>query len=145
MKAPFPYTCGPKSVHRLDGERRSRSTVRPSVRCPYDCVVVRPTVTPAFVDELIERCRRAFDGDDGQRRAASTIIGDLVAIRDHLVAAEQGDLGEWIRDLPDEKIGDFLADMEVTARQADADADIGSFISALADWQTTAQALRNGW
>ena len=49
------------------------------------------------------------------------------------------------RDLPTETIGDFLADMEVTARQADADSDIGSFISALADWQTTAEASRNDW
>jgi hypothetical protein len=67
------------------------------------------------------------------------------AVRDHLVAREQQDLGEWIRDLPPENLGDFLADMEVTARQADADSDIGSFISALADWQTTAEASRNGW
>ncbi|MEM8925334.1 MAG: hypothetical protein AAGD35_17665 [Actinomycetota bacterium] len=107
--------------------------------------MVRPTVTPAFVDELIERCRRAIDGDGDGGREAATILGDLAAVRDHLVAVEQVDLGEWIRDLPDEKLGDFLADMEVTARQADADADIGSFISALADWQTTAQAFRNGW
>ena len=35
--------------------------------------------------------------------------------------------------------------MEVTARQADTDSDIGSFISALADWQTTADASRSGW
>ncbi len=40
---------------------------------------------------------------------------------------------------------DFLADMEVTARQADTDSDVGSFISALADWQTTAEAFRNNW
>lgn len=75
----------------------------------------------------------------------TAILADLTAVRDHLTLLEQRDLGEWIRDLPADKIGDFLADMEVTARQADADSDIGSFISALADWQTTADEYRNSW
>ncbi|MEM9561731.1 MAG: hypothetical protein AAGA93_03875 [Actinomycetota bacterium] len=108
--------------------------------------MARPTVTPAFLDDLIERCGRAFDAGDGHQRAVqAAILDDLRAVRDHLVQVEQRDLGEWIRDLPSENLGDFLADMEVTARQADADSDIGSFISALADWQTTAEANRNNW
>ena len=76
---------------------------------------------------------------------AEQILADLIAIRDHLITAEQRDLGEWIRDLPPESVGNFLADMEVSARQADTESDIGSFISALADWQTTADASRTGW
>ena len=101
-------------------------------------------ITPAHLDELIERCRQAFDhAVDAQAQAG--ILQDLAAVRDHLADKEHGDLGEWIRDLPPHTLGDFLADMEVTARQADADSDIGSFISALADWQTTAEAARNGW
>lgn len=66
-------------------------------------------------------------------------------VRSHLEGLEQRDLGEWIRDLPPDNLSEFLADMEVTARQASADADIGSFISALADWQTTADVSRNDW
>ncbi|MEM7341591.1 MAG: hypothetical protein AAF467_23285 [Actinomycetota bacterium] len=104
-----------------------------------------PTVTPAFLDDLIERCRTAF-GDDGHIPPAhASILDDLSTVRDHVAAIEHRDLGEWIRDVPNEQLGDFLADMEVTARQADADSDIGSFISALADWQTTAEANRNDW
>ena len=108
---------------------------------------MEPTiVTPAFLDDVIARCRRVLEGHGVDTpSSAATVLADLTAVRDHLVAVEQRDLGEWIRDLPPESIGDFLADMEVTARQADADSDIGSFISALADWQTTAEACRNGW
>ncbi|MEM9466253.1 MAG: hypothetical protein AAGA90_12835 [Actinomycetota bacterium] len=103
-------------------------------------------VTPAFLDDLIVRCRAALEAEEREGRvAAAAILLDLQAVRDHLVAIEHRDLGEWIRDLPAEQLGDFLADMEVTARQADSDSDIGSFISALADWQTTADASRNGW
>lgn len=88
---------------------------------------------------MIERCRRIFSADDeNERLVEASIIADLTATRDHLTRLEQRDLGEWIRDLPAESIGDFLAG--VTARQADSDSDIGSFISALADWQTTADA-----
>ena len=113
---------------------------------PYARAVSRPTVTPAFVEHLIERCRAALETDQQPEPAeTASIVRDLTAVLDHLVAAEQGDLGEWIRDLPPHQLGDFLADMEVTARQADADSDIGSFISALADWQTTAEASRHGW
>ncbi len=54
-------------------------------------------------------------------------------------------LGEWIRDLPPDSLSEFLADMEISARQASDDSDIGSFISTLADWQTSAEAARNGW
>ncbi|MEM7142502.1 MAG: hypothetical protein AAF548_15880 [Actinomycetota bacterium] len=106
----------------------------------------RSPVTPALIEDLLERVERAFESPAGpgtQTRLA--IRADLRAVRDHLTALEQRDLGEWIRDLPPENLGDFLADMEVTARQADADSDIGSFISAIADWQTTAEAARNGW
>ncbi len=112
----------------------------------YDRLVTSVAVTPAFVDDLIERCRGLLGADDGpQASVQAAVLDDLRAVRDHLVQIEQRDLGEWIRDLPDDNIGDFLADMEVTARQADADSDIGSFISALADWQTTAEAHRNSW
>ncbi|MEM7272245.1 MAG: hypothetical protein AAF547_04110 [Actinomycetota bacterium] len=104
--------------------------------------MARTTVTPAFLDDLIDRCRQTLAAAGEADRA---IIDDLTAVRDHLIQLEQHDLGEWIRDLPSENLGDFLADMEVTARQADADSDIGSFISALADWQTTAEAHRNNW
>ena len=104
------------------------------------------TVTPALLDDLVARCRSIFDCcNDAAQAALGTVVDDLIAVRDHLVALEHRDLGEWIRDLPPEQLGDFLADMEVTARQADADSDIGSFISAIADWQTTAEANRNGW
>ncbi|MEO0493055.1 MAG: hypothetical protein AAF081_06540 [Actinomycetota bacterium] len=106
--------------------------------------MARPPVTPAFVEDVIDRCRRAL-ADTASESEATSVIVDLTAVLDHLVAAEQQDLGEWIRDLPPHRLGDFLADMEVTARQADADSDIGSFISALADWQTTAEAARNRW
>lgn len=108
--------------------------------------MARLPVNPALLDDLIERCRRLFTGDDGSVSAAeAAILTELEAVRDHLVATEQRELGEWIRDLPADELGEFLADMEVTARQADADSDIGSFISAVADWQTTAEAHRNGW
>ena len=70
--------------------------------------------------------------------AESAVLADLDAVREHLVIEEQRGLGEWIRDLPLHHLGDFLADMELIARQADADSDIGALISALADWQTTA-------
>ena len=105
--------------------------------------MTHPNVTPDLLDDLIGRCKRVLAGVDTVARRA--ILADLAAIRDHLTAAEQRDLGEWIRDLPPESVGDFLADMEVTTRQADTDSDIGSFISALADWQTTADASRSGW
>lgn len=59
--------------------------------------------------------------------------------------SEQHGLGEWIRDLPPNNIGEFLADVDVSARQASMDSDIGSFISTLADLQTSAEAARNGW
>lgn len=105
-----------------------------------------PPVTPALLDDLIERCAAIFGaGSAADRATNATILSDLAAVREHLAAVEQRDLGEWIRDLPPENLGDFLADMEVTARQADADSDIGSFISAVADWQTTAEASRHGW
>ncbi len=103
-------------------------------------------VTPAFLEAVIERCQHAFASDQNlETSTATAILADLSAVLNHLVLLEQRDLAEWIRDLPDDKIGDFLADMEVTARQADSDSDIGSFISALADWQTTAEASRNNW
>ena len=108
--------------------------------------MARLPVNPALLDDLIERCRSAFAAEDGSVSAAEAVIlTDLEAVRDHLVATEQRELGEWIRDLPSDELGEFLADMEVSARQADADSDIGSFISAIADWQTTAEAHRNGW
>ncbi|MEM8707974.1 MAG: hypothetical protein AAGE98_16025 [Actinomycetota bacterium] len=107
--------------------------------------MTHPTATPAWMDDLIERCRHTLEHDSTPGGAAATILADLATVRDHLIAAEQTDLGEWIRDLPPEQLGDFLADMEVSARQADADSDIGAFISAVADWQTSAQAARNGW
>ncbi|MEM7286061.1 MAG: hypothetical protein AAF480_06895 [Actinomycetota bacterium] len=108
--------------------------------------MARSTVTPALLEDLIARCSQAFDtGAAADQPTQASILADLVAVHDHLVLIEQRDLGEWIRDLPTESFGDFLADMEVTARQADADSDIGSFISALADWQTTAEASRNNW
>lgn len=103
-------------------------------------------ITPAMLDELIERCRHALGSvPPVDQPTQASILADLAAVRDHLVVAEQHDLGEWIRSLPPHQLGDFLADMEVTARQADTDSDIGSFISALADWKTTADAHRNGW
>ena len=103
-------------------------------------------MTPALIEDVIEQCRHAFEaGNEQEPSAAATILANLTAIHDHLVRLEQRDLGEWISDIPTNKIGDFLADMEVTARQADAESDIGAFISALADWQTTAEACRNNW
>ena len=105
--------------------------------------MTHPNVTPDLLDELIGRCKEVLARVDTVARRA--ILADLIAIRDHLITAEQRDLGEWIRDLPPESVGNFLADMEVSARQADTDSDIGSFISALAEWQTTADATRTGW
>ena len=109
----------------------------------YAPSMTHPNVTPDLLDELIGRCKEVLAGVDTVARRA--ILADLIAIRDHLITAEQRDLGEWIRDLPPESVGNFLADMEVSARQADTESDIGSFISALADWQTTADASRTGW
>ena len=127
--------------HGLDGPRRSRHPIG-----LYAHDMARVTVTPALLDDLVARCRSIVDCcNDATRAALGTVTDDLIAVRDHLLALEHRDLGEWIRDLPPEQLGDFLADMEVTARQADADSDIGSFISAIADWQTTAEANRNGW
>ena len=103
-------------------------------------------VTPAFLDELIARCARSLSASGpADKRVVESILGDLESVRDHLVMLEHHDLAEWIRDLPPERMGEFLADIEVTARQASTDADIGSFISALAAWQTSAEAARNGW
>lgn len=139
---------------RGDGQRlrpsahddRVGQRCRPCVRPLYDRGMAQPTVTPALLEDLIRRCRVALDPrTEFDRAACKAILTDLGEVHDHLARTEQRDLGEWIRDLPTEQLGDFLADMEVTARQADTDSDIGSFISALADWQTTAEASRHGW
>lgn len=103
-------------------------------------------VTPAFVDELTDRCAAVLSASGpAERSIAESILDDLRAVSDHLVMLEHHALGEWIRDLPPDSLSEFLADMEVTARQASADSDIGSFISTIADWQTSAEAARNGW
>ena len=62
--------------------------------------MARLPVNPALVDDLIDRVRRRFEADDGSVSAAEAVIlTDLEAVRDHLVAAEQRELGEWIRDI----------------------------------------------
>ncbi len=103
-------------------------------------------VTPAFVDDLIERCDQALSASGPvERSVTESILDDLRAVAEHLVMLEQHGLGEWIRDLDPNSLSEFLADMEVSARQASADSDIGSFISTIADWQTSAEAARNDW
>ncbi|MEM9042110.1 MAG: hypothetical protein AAGD33_19665 [Actinomycetota bacterium] len=103
-------------------------------------------VTPAFVDALTARCAEALSsGDSVEGHVVESILDGLRAVSEHLVMLEQHGLGEWIRDLPPESLTEFLADMELTARQASSDSDIGSFISTLADWQTSAEAARNDW
>ena len=103
-------------------------------------------VTPAFVDDLIVRCAGVLSTDGPvEAHVAESILDGLRAVSEHLVMLEQHGLGEWIRDLPPESLTEFLADMELTARQASSDSDIGSFISTLADWQTSAEAARNDW
>ena len=111
----------------------------------YALSMSHQSVNPALLEALIARCGRLFEAGVADPAAESAVLADLDAVREHLVIEEQRGLGEWIRDLPPHHLGDFLADMELTARQADADSDIGAFISALADWQTTADANRNGW
>ncbi len=103
-------------------------------------------VTPALVDDLINRCADAQSADGAvERSVTESILDDLRAVAEHLSMLEQHGLGEWIRDLPPNALSEFLADMEVSARQASSDSDIGSFISTIADWQTSAEAARNGW
>ena len=76
--------------------------------------MTHPNVTPDLLDELIGRCKEVLARVDTVARRVRSV--DLIAIRDHLITAEQRDLGEWIRDLPPESVGNFRRDMEVSAK-----------------------------